>query len=154
MDLLVISVGLRMPAWVAEGWNEYARRMPPHLPLNLIMPGTAGKKNAGRERESEAALLAERIPDRARRIALHGAGKPWTTEILARNLADWQHDGDPICFLIGGAEGLAPELLASCQSRWALGPAVFPHMIVRILVAEQLYRASTILSGHPYHRGR
>jgi 23S rRNA (pseudouridine1915-N3)-methyltransferase len=153
VDLVVVSVGLRMPGWVGEGWSEYARRMPPHLPLSLIEVPPAGRKAAGREREAEARSLADRIPDRARRVALHGAGKPWSTEVLAQHLADWQHDGDPICFLIGGAEGLEPELLSTCRSRWALGPAVFPHMLVRILVAEQLYRASTILSGHPYHRG-
>lgn len=153
MDLLVTSIGLRMPAWVAEGWTDYARRMPPHLPLKLIEVGPAGRKAKGRERQAEAQALSERIPDRARRIALHGAGKPWSTETLARELAAWQQDGDPICFLIGGAEGLDPELLSTCRSRWSLGPAVFPHMLVRVLVAEQLYRASTILSGHPYHRG-
>jgi 23S rRNA (pseudouridine1915-N3)-methyltransferase len=153
MDLLVVSVGQRMPSWVAEGWQEYARRMPPHLPLRLIEVPPAGRKAQGRERQTEAQALAERIPERARRIALHGAGKAWSTETLASNLADWQHDGDPLCFLIGGAEGLDPELLATCQACWSLGPAVFPHMLVRVLIAEQLYRATTILSGHPYHRG-
>ncbi|MBB6087843.1 23S rRNA (pseudouridine(1915)-N(3))-methyltransferase RlmH [Wenzhouxiangella marina] len=149
----MISVGQRMPGWVAEGWQEYARRLPPHLPLELIEVPVAGRKATGREREAEAQALADRIPERARRIAMHGAGRPWSTEVLARHLADWQQDGDPVCFLIGGAEGLHPDLLASCQARWSLGPAVFPHMLVRVLVAEQLYRASTILSGHPYHRG-
>jgi len=153
VDLLVISIGLRMPSWVADGWKDYARRMPPHLPLKLIEVSPAGRKDRGREPQAEAQALAERIPDRARRVALHGPGKPWSTEVLAGQIADWQHDGDPICFLIGGAEGLSPELLSSCQSRWSLGPAVFPHMLVRVLVAEQLYRATTILSGHPYHRG-
>ncbi|OAB57816.1 hypothetical protein AY599_03870 [Leptolyngbya valderiana BDU 20041] len=153
MDLLVVSVGQRMPSWVAEGWQEYARRMPPHLPLSLIEVPPAGRKAQGRERQAEARALAERIPERARRIALHGEARAWSTEALASKLADWQHDGDPICFLIGGAEGLDPDLLATCQARWSLGPAVFPHMLVRVLIAEQLYRATTILSGHPYHRG-
>ena len=153
MELLVVSVGQRMPGWVAEGWQDYQRRMPAHLPMSLIEVPHAGRKAAGRERQAEAESLRGRIPTRARRVALHGSGKPWSTETLARKLSDWQHDGDPICFLIGGAEGLANDLLATCQSRWSLGPAVFPHMLVRVLVAEQLYRASTILSGHPYHRG-
>ena len=149
----MVSVGVRMPGWVTDGWKDYARRMPPHLPLNLIEVSPAGRKATGRERQAEAESLVDRIPERAYRVALNGAGKAWSTEQLARHLADWQHDGDPICFLIGGAEGLDPELLSTCHSRWSLGPAVFPHMLVRVLVAEQLYRASTILSGHPYHRG-
>lgn len=142
-----------MPPWVAEGWTEYARRMPPHLPLKLIEVSASGRKNAGREGQAEARALGERIPDRARRVALHGAGRAWSTETLADHLSDWQHDGDPICFLIGGADGLDSAILSTCQSRWSFGPAVFPHMLVRVLVAEQLYRASSILSGHPYHRG-
>ena len=142
-----------MPGWVAAGWKDYARRMPPHLPLTLIEVPPAGRKAVGRERQAEARALADRIPERARRIALDGRGKAWSTEQLAERLADWQHDGDPLCFLIGGAEGLDPDLTATCQTRWSLGPAVFPHMLVRIILAEQLYRASTILSGHPYHRG-
>ncbi len=153
MDLRVISVGQRMPGWIAEGWLEYARRMPPHLPLDLIEVPVAGRRAQGRESEAEGQALAQRLPERAVNVALHGASRPWSTEQLAGKLADWQHDGDPVCFLIGGADGLSEALLARCQARWSLGPAVFPHMLVRVLVAEQLYRASTILSGHPYHRG-
>ena len=145
-------VGTRMPAWIADGWQEYARRLPPHLNLSLVEVPVAGKAAAGRESAVEAESLLARVPERARRIALHGGGKPWSTEQLAKKLGDWQHDGDPLCFFIGGANGLDPALLQTCQARWSFGPAVFPHMLVRVMVAEQLYRAWTILSNHPYHR--
>lgn len=153
MDLVVACVGTRMPTWIADGWREYARRLPPHLKLDLAEVPVAGKSAAGRESAVEADSLLSRAPERARRIALDGAGQPWPTERLARELAGWQHDGDPVWFFIGGANGLDPSLLATCQQRWSFGPAVFPHMLVRVMVAEQLYRASTILAGHPYHRG-
>jgi 23S rRNA (pseudouridine1915-N3)-methyltransferase len=152
MDLVVACVGTRMPTWIADGWQEYARRLPPHLKLELLEIPVAGKAAGGRESAAEAESLLARVPERARRIALHGDGKPWSTENLADRMADWQQDGDPVWFFIGGANGLAPELLATCHGRWSFGPAVFPHMLVRVMVAEQLYRAWTILSGHPYHR--
>lgn len=152
MKLVLAAVGQRMPDWVAAGWNEYARRFPPHLALELIEVPAAGRSAAGRASQVECERLLARVPERARRVALHGADRAWSTEQLASSLADWQQFGDPVWLFVGGADGLTQTLLASCQERWSLGPAVYPHMLVRILVAEQLYRASTILSGHPYHR--
>jgi len=141
-----------MPSWVAQGWAEYARRFPPHLPIRLIEVPSAGKRDRQRAPVHEAHALAARLPQRARRIALHGARSAWSTETLARNLADWQLEGEPVAFLIGGADGLDEAVLDSVQARWSFGPAVFPHMLVRIMVIEQLYRAWTLLEGHPYHR--
>lgn len=152
MKLLVAAVGHRMPDWISAGWSEYARRFPPHLPLELLEVSPAGRPGGARGAALEAERLRARLPDRARKVALHGSPRPWSTEQLAERLADWQQFGDPVCFLIGGADGLDPDLLAECEQRWSLGPAVYPHMLVRVIVAEQLYRASTILSGHPYHR--
>ncbi len=150
---MVACVGTRMPAWVGQGWQEYARRLPRHLRLERVDVPVAGRGAADRAARVEGEKLAARIPERARRVALHGPARPWSTEYLAERLADWQHDGDPVCFLIGGADGLDSALLDSATARWSFGPAVFPHMLVRVMVAEQLYRASTILDGHPYHRG-
>lgn len=152
MELVVAGVGTRMPAWVADGWQEYARRMPPHLPLRLIEVPGAGKAGAGRESALEAERLLEKLPARAQIIALEITARPWSTEKLAGRLEHWQLDGDPVWFLIGGANGLDGTLLGRVDERWSLGPATLPHMLVRVIVAEQLYRASTILSGHPYHR--
>jgi len=153
VELVVAGVGTRAPGWVADGWREYARRMPPHLPMQLVEVPSAGKAGAGRESALEAERLLDKLPDRARIVALEITARPWSTEKLATRLEQWQLVGDPVWFLIGGANGLAPELLERAHERWSLGPATLPHMLVRVVVAEQLYRASTILSGHPYHRG-
>jgi len=151
MELIVAGVGKRMPGWVAQGWSEYACRMPAQLPLRLVE--VAAAQDPGRTKIIEATRLAARLPERARRVAMNAQARPWSTDQLARHLADWQEIGDPVVLLIGGAEGLDESLLESCQQCWSLGPAVFPHMLVRVLVAEQIYRAWTILAGHPYHRG-
>lgn len=152
MRLTVAAVGSRMPDWVAKGWDQYARRMPAHLALELVEVAVAGKAGAGREPAVEGERLRQKLPERARIVALEITARPWSTEKLAERLEQWQLDGDPVCFLIGGADGLAADLLAEAHERWSLGPATLPHMLVRVVVAEQLYRASTILSGHPYHR--
>jgi 23S rRNA (pseudouridine1915-N3)-methyltransferase len=152
VKLVVAAVGQRMPDWVDSGWSEYARRMPPHLPLSLIEVPAAGRAGADRSSELEAERLLARAPDRACAVALHGSDKAWSTEKLAGHFEDWLQRGDPVCFFIGGAEGLSQNVLSHCQLRWSLGPAVYPHMLVRVIVAEQLYRAHSLLSGHPYHR--
>ncbi len=152
MDLVVAAVGTRMPGWVADGWHEYARRMPPHLKLELIEVPVAGKAGAGRESAIEAEHLLARVPGKALRVALEIGARPWSTETLSTRLDQWQLEGRPVWLFIGGADGLDPSLLQTCQERWSLGPATLPHMLVRVIVAEQLYRAWTILSGHPYHR--
>lgn len=152
MKLTVAAVGHRMPDWVAAGWAEYARRFPPHLTLELVEVPPAGRAGGAKGSQLEAERLRARLPERGVRVALQGTTRAWSTEYLAEQLAGWLQNGDPVCFLIGGADGLAPDLLSECPQRWSLGPAVYPHMLVRVIVAEQLYRASTILSGHPYHR--
>lgn len=152
MDLVVACVGTRMPAWVAEGWQQYARRMPPQMPLRLVEVPSAGKAGAGRESSMEAERLLGKLPERARIVALEISARAWSTEKLSSRLEQWRLDGEPVWFLIGGAGGLDAAVLERAHERWSLGPATLPHMLVRVLVAEQLYRASTILSGHPYHR--
>lgn len=153
MKLVVAAVGRRMPGWIESGWNEYARRFPPHLSLELVEVPVAGRAGADRAGQLEGERLAARVPDRAERVALHASRQAWSTEELAERLAAWLQVGDPVWFFIGGAEGLAPQLRATCRVRWSLGPAVYPHMLVRVIVAEQLYRAASLLGGHPYHRG-
>lgn len=152
MRLDVYSVGTRMPSWLSEGWHEYAKRMPPHLPLTLIEIEQAHPKEPKRA-QIEAERMLQKIPPRAHKIALNGSPKPWSTERLQNALQEWLTDGDPVCFFIGGADGLDSQLVSQCNQQWSFGPAVFPHMLVRVMVAEQLYRAWTITQGHPYHRG-
>lgn len=152
MKLQIISVGVRMPSWLSEGWQEYAKRMPPHLSLELVEVEPAHPKEPKRA-AIEAEKLILKCSDRAKRVALHGGQGAWSTEKLKDLLEDWLVDGDPVCFFIGGAEGLDDTLVRQADHVWSLGPAVYPHMLVRVLVAEQLYRAWTMIQGHPYHRG-
>lgn len=151
MELRVIAIGRSMPGWVGDGWREYARRMPRHLPLELVelAPARSGGK-LGRRQEGEA--LLSRCPPHAVRIALDRGGIAWSTRELAARLDQWQRVGSPVCFLIGGADGLDPVVLEQSSQRWSLSRLTFPHMLVRVLLAEQLYRSWTVLTGHPYHR--
>jgi 23S rRNA (pseudouridine1915-N3)-methyltransferase len=155
MQLLVAAVGQRMPRWVVDAWGEYSRRMPPGLSLNLReIPLAKRGKNAGIARlvETEGKALLAAMPASARTIALDVKGKGWSTEQLAANLEDWMRDGRDVGFMIGGPDGIGPEALARADERWSLGPLTLPHPLVRVVLAEQLYRAWTITQNHPYHR--
>lgn len=152
MRLCVIAAGNRMPKWVRAGWEEYHRRLPPHLSLDLIEISPAGRKDSGSAAVFEAAAMLKRAPAEGIRVALDRNGQRWSTAVLAGHLAAWQRDGGPVTLFIGGADGLDPSVIDTCQVRWSLGPLTLPHMLVRVILVEQLYRACTILAGHPYHR--
>jgi len=155
MNLLVAAVGQRMPGWVNEAWNEYARRMPPNLGLSLreITLGKRGKNaDTRRLKANESEALYAAMPVRARIIALDVQGQSWSTEKLAANLEDWMGDGRDVGFMIGGPDGISAEIMKKAENRWSLGPLTFPHPLVRVVLAEQLYRAWTITQNHPYHR--
>ncbi len=155
MRTRLISVGERMPAWVAEGFAEYHKRLSRELPLELIEVPLG---NRGRSRDPVRAMADEgtgvlaAIPAGTHVVALDGGGKSWTSEQLAGQLGDWRMQGRDLAILIGGPDGHADEVLKRAHQRWSLGPLTLPHMLVRLIVAEQLYRATTILAGHPYHR--
>ena len=155
MRTRLISVGERMPSWVAEGFAEYHKRLSRELPLELVeVPlGNRGKsRDPVRAMAVEGtAVLAAISPD-AHVVALDGRGKPWTSEHLAEQLGNWRMQGRDLAILIGGPDGHADEVLKRANQRWSLGPLTLPHMLVRLILAEQLYRATTILAGHPYHR--
>ncbi len=155
MRIWLIAVGQRMPAWVEAGYAEYAKRLPPENPLKLVeIP--AGKRGKGADiarltaQEGERMLAA--IPASARVVTLEVEGRPWNTPQLATRLAEWRQGGRDLALLVGGPEGLAPACVARADERWSLSPLTLPHPLVRIVVAEQLYRAGTLLAGHPYHR--
>ncbi|MFT6419622.1 MAG: 23S rRNA (pseudouridine1915-N3)-methyltransferase [Porticoccus sp.] len=144
-----------MPDWVEAGCNEYLKRLPPELRIEVVeLP--LGKRGKGADiqrailREGEAMLKA--IGERDQVIALEVQGKSWSTGDLAVNLQHWQGSGDNVSLLVGGPDGLAPACLARADSRWSLSPLTLPHPLVRVLLAEQLYRAWSINAGHPYHR--
>jgi 23S rRNA (pseudouridine1915-N3)-methyltransferase len=155
MKLLAVAVSARPPAWVDAGWEEYARRMPRELPLNLIEikpePRREGKPPAAMM-AAEAERLNTALPDGCRRIALDEHGEAPTTEQLARRLAKWMSVGDDVAFLIGGPDGLDPALKNSAHETMRLSSLTLPHALVRVILAEALYRASSVLKNHPYHR--
>jgi len=156
MKTRLISVGERMPAWVADGFAEYRKRLSRELPLDLveIELGQRGKgRDAQRAIADEGAAVLAALPRDAHVVALDGRGKPWSSEQLAAQLAGWRMSGRDLAILIGGPDGHAPEVLARANQAWSLGPLTLPHMLVRLVVAEQLYRAVSIHAGHPYHRG-
>jgi 23S rRNA (pseudouridine1915-N3)-methyltransferase len=155
MRARLIAVGERMPAWVADGFAEYRKRLSRELALELVeIPvGARGKgRDPARAIAGESAAVRAAVPKDAHIVALDGHGKAWSSEALAAELKRWRMQGRDLAFLIGGPDGHAPELLAAAHQRWSLGPLTLPHMLVRLVVAEQLYRATTILAGHPYHR--
>ena len=151
----LIAVGERMPGWVAEGFAEYAKRLSRRLPLELveIKPGARGKgRDDARAVADEGAVLLAALPRDAHVIVLDGHGTVWSSEQLADQLSNWRMAGRDLAFLIGGPDGHARDVLQRADQRWSLGALTLPHMLVRLVVAEQLYRAVTILNGHPYHR--
>nr|WP_256504540.1 23S rRNA (pseudouridine(1915)-N(3))-methyltransferase RlmH [Gilvimarinus xylanilyticus] len=152
----MIAVGTRMPAWVQEGFAEYAKRLPKgDMPVELIelALGARGKNsdiNRAMEKEGEAMLAAIGRTDKV--IALDVKGRNWSTEQLAGKLENWRMDGRDVCLLIGGPDGLAPQALARADERWSLSALTLPHPIVRVVLMEQLYRAWTVINHHPYHK--
>lgn len=154
MKIRLIAVGQRPPAWVAEGFSEYVRRLPREMPLALVEVPPAARRNlpAERARRLEAERLLGQVSERDRVIALDVKGRTWSTETLARKLDDWRMEGNDLAFLIGGADGLDERCLSRADERLSLSALTFPHALVRVIVAEQLYRAWTVLTGHPYHR--
>ncbi|MBU2713282.1 23S rRNA (pseudouridine(1915)-N(3))-methyltransferase RlmH [Zooshikella harenae] len=155
MKIRLIAVGTKMPTWVVDGYSEYAKRLPNEVSLECReIPLSKRSKSLDIERaiqrEGEAMLAAVGKGDKI--IALDVNGKMWNTHQLAHQLGDWQLSGRNISLLIGGPEGLSPQCRQAAEQRWSLSPLTLPHPLVRVLVAEQLYRAWTILNNHPYHR--
>jgi 23S rRNA (pseudouridine1915-N3)-methyltransferase len=151
----LIAVGTGMPRWVAEGFQEYARRLPRECSLLLRevdLPHRLRGLPAAQARTAEAERLLAAVPPGAATVALDERGSPWRTADLARLLQGWLGSGRDVALLVGGADGLAPACLEGAEV-WSLSPLTLPHMLVRVVVAEQVYRAWTILAGHPYHRG-
>lgn len=155
MKLHLIAVGHKMPGWISAGYDDYARRMPPDLPLALteIKPGhrTAGADGA-RARQLEADRILAALPAGSVPVVLDERGAQVTTRELASWLQDWMAEGVSPAFVIGGADGLADNVKARAVKLLGVSRLTLPHALARVLLAEQLYRAVCIIKGHPYHR--
>lgn len=155
MRIRLLTITHKVPTWVKDGYEEYAKRLSSAMPLELIeIP--AEKRNSSstiaKIVSKEGARMLAAIKPNHRVIALDVTGEAWSTEQLTQQIKIWQQSGRTIDLLVGGPDGLAPECLDKAEKRWSLSPLTFPHALVRILVAEQLYRALSILQNHPYHK--
>ena len=155
MRLLIAAVGQKMPRWIYDGFSEYQRRMPPHLNVESVevpLPRRGRNADTRKLMETEASALQAALPGGCLRVAMDARGKALNTMELANKLEQWQLDGRDVGIMIGGPDGLSSELINDAEFRWSLGPLTLPHPLVRVILAEQLYRAWSITVGHPYHR--
>ena len=154
MKLLLVAVGQRPPAWAEAAYDDYAKRFPPEMRLELkaVKAEPRGSRTAAQLMAAEALRIEAALPKGVRRIALDEHGTRVTTVQLAARLTAWQADGRDAALLVGGPDGLAPALKASADEALRLSDLTLPHALVRVLLAEALYRAWTVSIGHPYHR--
>ena len=155
MHIHLIAVGEKMPGWVQQGYDEYAKRLPHECALKLIEipPGRRGKNaDTARAVREEGQRMLAALPKGSHVIALEVHGRTWSTERLAGQLEAWMQGGREVALLVGGPEGLSDAARAAAHQLWSLSPLTLPHPLVRVLLAELLYRGWSILRNHPYHR--
>ena len=152
MEIRVLAVGKLKPA-LREAADDYLRRLRRYADVTEIEIREAGTApTAAEARRQEGARLRERLPARCHLVALDREGRGWSSEDLAAHLDRWRLAGRLVTLVIGGSHGLEPAFVAGADQRWSLGPITLPHQLARVIVAEQLYRAWTILRGEPYHK--
>ena len=155
MKIHLIAVGTKMPSWINSGYEEYAKRLPSNCQLILHeVPSQFRGKNPDIPRllREEGQKMLKLVPKGAEVVALEPKGKSLSTESLAVQLERWMGGGRDVALLVGGPEGLSPECLEAAQRRWSLSLLTFPHPLVRVIVAEGIYRAWSVMTNHPYHR--
>lgn len=155
MKVRIIAVGSKMPGWVEAGWDDYAKRLGSDLPVELVEVPVAKRSNNSNtlslmEKEAQGILAAIKSGDRI--VALDVLGKSLSTEQMAAQLANWQQDGRNTALIIGGPDGIHPDLLKKAEHKWSLSALTYPHPLVRLVLIEQLYRCWSIHHNHPYHR--
>lgn len=155
MKIYLLAIGTKMPAWVTQAYHDYANRLPKEC--ELVLKEIAAEKRTKNShlasiKQKEADKLQDAIPSHCKVIALDVTGKAWSTEKLAENLQDWMMSGQDVALLVGGPEGLTDELRRQADQLWSLSALTFPHPLVRVILAEQLFRAWSITANHPYHR--
>jgi 23S rRNA (pseudouridine1915-N3)-methyltransferase len=156
MKIRILSPGKKMPTWVREGFNSYAKRMPKECKLELheLDLGQRSKKNysVAQVKNAESESFKKVLHSSDLVVALDVQGKTLSTEQLSQNLEKWLASGSNVSILIGGPDGLSQEMLDKANSTISLSKLTMPHALVRVMLAEQIYRACTLISGHPYHR--
>jgi 23S rRNA (pseudouridine1915-N3)-methyltransferase len=155
MRIRLITVSNKQPGWVVDAYDHYARRLDRRCPLELVEIPLA-RRSAGvdvaRAVDDESSRMLRHAPAGAHLVALAVDGAAWSTEQLSGRLESWLMAGVPVCLLVGGPDGLGPECLTRAAERWSLSRLTLPHGLVRVVVAEALYRAASLSQGHPYHR--
>ena len=154
MKLTIVALGHKMPAWVQTGFEEYTKRMPPEARIEILelKPDDRTGKSVDVLLKNEAGRLEAAIPRRAERLVLDERGERMTTRDLAQMLTTWMREGISPCFIIGSADGLHASVKQSASRQFSLSGCTLPHGLVRVMLAEQLYRAWSITQNHPYHR--
>ncbi|WIT10374.1 23S rRNA (pseudouridine(1915)-N(3))-methyltransferase RlmH [Paucibacter sediminis] len=154
MRLLLVAVGQRQPAWADAAYEDFAKRFPPEMRLELkaVKAEPRGGKSAEQLMAAEAQRLEAALPKSVRRIVLDERGERQTTKQLAERLERWKGDGRDVAIFIGGPDGLHPDLKDKADEMLRLSDLTLPHAFVRVLLAEALYRAWSVMEGHPYHR--
>jgi len=155
MKIRVLAVGPKMPSWVSEGASDYLKRMPREVPIEFVPLALGGRGKSQStakaiEQEGNTMLAAIRNDDHV--VALDLGGKSWSTPQLSVQLQNWRESAKDVAILIGGPDGLDPRALARADQKWCLSNLTLPHPLVRVLLAEQLYRAWSITQNHPYHK--
>ena len=158
MRFILLTLSHRQPAWVDTGFDDYAKRMPREARIDLQVlkpesrPESAGAAAVDRLLEKEAQRVLAAIPAGARVIALDERGQSWSTKTLARSMEGWFQEGRDVVWVVGSADGLHASVLARADQQVSLSALTLPHGLVRVVLTEQLYRALSLLRGHPYHR--
>lgn len=154
MRILVVAVGQKIPAWVQAGIDDFAKRMPPewHFEIKAIKTPTRGGNSIDQLMAQERAKLEAFIPKGAWVVAMDERGEAWTTHQFAERVQQWQGQGRDLVFVIGGPDGIQPEWRQQCDTRMRLSHMTLPHAMARLVLVEQIYRAWSVITQHPYHR--
>ena len=154
MKLLVVAIGQRQPEWADAAWADFAKRFPPEMRLDIkaLKAEPRSGKSAAQCMEAEATRIETALPKSARRVVLDEQGTRFTTQQLAERLRYWLGDGRDVVFIIGGPDGLHETIKTSAEEKLRLSDLTLPHAFARVLLAEALYRAHSVVQGHPYHR--
>lgn len=155
MKIKLVAVGVKMPRWVEDAFSDYQKRLPKDFALELIevAPAQRSKQyNVAQVMKKEAQAIRAKLTGKEWLVALEVKGKAWSTQALADACEQWKYTGQDVALLVGGPDGLDPELSATADQKWSLSNLTLPHPLVRVMLAEQLYRAWSIQVGHPYHK--